>query len=61
MLLGAASGPALHGVAIRVGADPAFIAFSMLLGACSHSLDQRSAKSVWRSALNALKHDQSAH
>jgi len=30
MLLGAASGPALHGVAIRVGADPAFIAFSML-------------------------------
>jgi hypothetical protein len=30
MLLGAASGPALHGVAIKVGADPAFIAFAML-------------------------------
>ena len=30
MLLGAASGPALHGVAIRLGADPAFIIFAML-------------------------------
>jgi hypothetical protein len=30
MLLGAASGPALHGLAIGVGSDAAFVAFAML-------------------------------